>query len=184
MSFLDLIPAQYRLAVEAALLAAALLAAGACGWHVKAWKDGATIADLKTQHAQAIADANTRTLAAQRKADADHEALTAQLAADSAAYHEDLTRREHAIDLLRPAVAAGTRVVRVAGTCPRSPAGVPQAAAGGRVDPGAGAVLAADAGQRVLDLRAGAERFDVKLRACQQALIRMTGQRAPAATTP
>jgi prophage endopeptidase len=170
----DLIPAPYRIAVELALLAAALVVAGACGAMVMHWKDGATIATLKAQHAQAIATAAAATLAAQQKADADHEKLAGELAAQAASFHEALTRNEHANDLLRADVAAGTRVVRIAASCPARTGDVPQAAGSGKLDPGAGAVLDAATGQRVLDLRASTIRADSKLAACQAAVKRMT----------
>jgi hypothetical protein len=76
MSLTDLIPEPYRLAAEAALLAAALVAAGSCGWMVKGWKDDKQIAAMNLAHAQelaaqakAVADQKDRNLDLQRQAE-------------------------------------------------------------------------------------------------------------------
>lgn len=171
-----------------ARIAAVFVVAFACasaGWMLRGWKDGTEIANLKAQHAPAIADAAGRSQAAQKKADADHAELASRLSDSESRYHEDLTRSLHENDSLRTAVATGARVVRVAGTCPGRPGDVPQAAAGGQLDPRAGAVLDAAGGQAVLDLRAGAIRADRKLAACQAAVKCLTGQGAcPAPDSP
>lgn len=181
MNPLALIPAGLQVYARIAAMVLLVVAGVLIGWTVQGWRLGTDLASLKAEHAQTITEAYKGALAAQAKAQADHQALAADLAIQSATFHEDLTRRERAIENLRPAVAAGTRIVRVAATCPAAPDHVPEAATGGRMDSGAGAVLAPDAGQAVLDLRAGAERFSTKLAACQAAVIRLTGQPRPAA---
>jgi hypothetical protein len=173
-----MIPPQYQLAARVAVLALLAALCFATGWTVNGWRLERDVADVKAAHQQAVADAGARALAAQEKAQADHEALAGRLADQSAAYHEDLTRREREIDILRPSVVAGTRVVRVAATCPAAADPVPEAAPGGRLDPAAGAFLAPADGQRVLDLRAGIVRKEGQLAACQAAVKCLTGQGA------
>lgn len=184
MNPLSFIPAAYQVWVRIAVLVVLVGLVFGAGWKVKGAMDGAAIADLKTQHAQLVADATARSLTAQKKADADHQALATSLAQSSATYHEDLTREQHANDLLRADVAAGTRSLRIDATCPGRPADVPQAAASGRMDPGAGAVLSAAAGQAVLDLRARITDTEHQLGACQAAVKCITGQGACAVSSP
>lgn len=178
MNPLSIIPAGLQVWVRIAVLVALAFACAAVGWIVNGWRLGADLQALKAEHAQTVADAAAKTLTAQKKAQADHDALAAQLAAQSATYHEDLTRAEHANDTLRASVATGTRVLRIAATCPAAPDHVPEAAAGGRVDSGAGAVLDPAAGQAVLDLRAAITGTEHQLAACQAAVKCLTGQGA------
>lgn len=185
MNPLAWIPAPWLIWVRIAVV---VLLAGLCfgtGWKVKGVMDGAELADVKAQHAQLVADATARTLAAQKKADAEHQLLADHLAADSSDRFKELNRREREIDTLRPAVADGSRVVRVAdATCPGGPGDVSKAASGGRVDPAAGAVLSAAAGQTVLDLRASITGTEHQLAACQATVKCITGQGAcPSAAT-
>ena len=177
MNPLSLIPPGLQLWVRIAALLALAIAGIAAGVKVTEWRLSGDLQALRAEHAQTVADAATAAAAAQKKAQADHDALAAQLAGLAATYHEDLMREQGANDLLRADLAAGRRVVRVAAACPDRVAGVPQAAGGGVVDPGAGAVLAPETGQAVLDLRADAIRVGAKLAACQAALGCITGQR-------
>jgi prophage endopeptidase len=167
-----LIPMWARLAFVAIVVAI-------CGfgvWKVKGAFDAKELGELKLEHENTVLAATQKTLAAQAKADADHQQLASKLAADSAAHHEDLARSEHANDLLRASVASGTRVLRIAATCPASTDPVPQAASGGRMDSPASAVLSSEAGQAVLDLRSGLIATEHQLAACQSAVRQMTGQ--------
>lgn len=173
---ISLIPAPWLVWLRiAALLLVVALVFGA-GWKVKGAMDSETIADLRVEHANLVTKATAEHDAALRKVQADHEALAGQLATSSANFHEALTRSEHANDLLRADVAAGTRVVRVAAACPGKPGDLPEAAAGGRVDPAAGPVLDPAAGQAVLDLRARILATETQLAACQDAAVKVTGQ--------
>lgn len=186
MNPLALIPAPWLIWVRIAVV---VLLAGLCfgtGCKVTSWRDASAIADVKVAHSQAIADATARTHAAQLKVDAEHQLLADHLAADSSDRFKELNRREREIDTLRPAVADGSRVVRVAdATCPGGPGDLPKATGGGRVDPAAGAVLSAAAGQTVLDLRASITGTEHQLAACQAAVKCITGQGAcPSAATP
>lgn len=184
MNPISFIPGAYQVYARIAAFIIVTFACVSAGWMLRGWKDGTELADQKVKYETAIADAAGRSQAAQKKFDAEHAQLTTDLAASSGAHHEDLTRAEHANDLLRADVAAGTRVVRIAASCPDRSGDVPQAAAGGRVDPGAGVVLSAPAGQAVLDLRANIIASEHQLAACQDQVRKITGQAAPAPKDP
>lgn len=185
MTPLSFIPPQYQVAARIAVTLLLVALGVAAGWTINGWRLEAALADVKSEHALAVADSRGRTIAAQKKADAEQQLLAGLLSAIDTQYHADLTEKQHENDLLRADVAAGRRVVRIAATCPSGAADVPQAATSGRVDPGAGAVLDAEAGQAVLDLRAASIRVDRKLAACQVALRCITGQGAcPAPDSP
>lgn len=179
MSPMAFIPPSLQVYARAALLLLLVAAGAVTGWTVNGWRLGTDLQALKAEHAQTVADAHVAAAAATAREQAKHEALAADLALQSAAFYEDLTRKQHEIDTLRTSVATGTRVVRIAATCPAGAGELSQTAGGGRVDPAAGAVLAPADGQRVLDLRAGIVRREAQLAACQQALILFTGQPRP-----
>lgn len=187
MNPLSLIPPQYQLLARIVVIVLLAALCFGAGCKVTSWHDASAIADVRVEHANAIADATARGNAAQKKADAERDEKTAALAVIDQTHHDELRKSEHENASLRADVATGTRVVRVAATCtdPRGPAGVPQAAASGSVDPGAGATLDAAGGQAVLDLRTGAGRVDAQLPACQASLACLTGQGpCPAPASP
>lgn len=64
MNPIDLIPAPYRLLALAGAVVALSAASFSGGWAVNGWRLGSEIQGLKTQHAQAVADANKLSLAA------------------------------------------------------------------------------------------------------------------------
>lgn len=184
MSPLSLIPAPYRAAAVAGLLAACVGLGFAGGWAVNGWRLGTELQADKARHAQAVAKGLSDAIAQRDAAIKERDAKAAQLAAIDADASETLRRFNRANDSLRPGVAAGTVRVRVHGAeCPR-PADVPQAPARGGVDSGTGAVLAPETGSAVLDLRADAERVARKLDACQRSLGCITGQLACPASPP
>jgi prophage endopeptidase len=182
MNPLSIIPPQFQLLARVVALLLIFVAGAATAWKVKDWKDGSAIADLKTQHALAVADAAGRSQAQLKAAVAARDAKAAALALIDQSNNEALRRFNRENDSVRADIAAGTRLVRVAAACPGSGNDLPRAGAGGRVDPGPSAVLDPAAGQTVLDLRARVGATEITLGACQQALGCVTGQGAcPAA---
>lgn len=181
MSLTDLIPPQYRLAAMAAAFVAAVGVGFGGGWTVNGWRLGAALEAAKGAHEADKAQALAATVRQLITASADRDALAAQLADLDKNATADLKRLTNENETLRGRVAAGTVRVRVNGAvCPGAqPADVPQAPAGSGVDTGTGAVLTADAGRSVFNLRAAAIREGSKLAACQAALGRLTGQLSP-----
>jgi len=153
------------------LAAGALAVAFGAGWAVNGWRVGAALSDLKAAHARSMllaSEAAAETLAARTaERDAAQDQVTQIAAAGTAALEK--TNVEN--DRMRRCIAAGTCGVRVvAGVCPPSTPGLPPTASGGGVDSAAGAILAPAVGQAVLDLRAGIERTETTLKACQASL--------------
>lgn len=160
MSPLDVIPAPYRIAALACVVAAACAGSFAAGWGVNGWRLGAQVERDNATRAEAAA----RDLKA---ATDERDALAGKLAASAGERQKELRSLQDENDRLRRAVATGVVRVRVPGAvCPD----VPKAPGGRVVDSGAGAVLTPDAGQTVYDLRAAAGRIGIKLNACQDAL--------------
>lgn len=160
-----------------ALCLALFAAGGVAGWTVDSWRLAAKVADAKVGEANLRADVSGRALAQARVATAQRDALAGKLSTLDAQASANLRKMQDENETLRAGVRAGTRVVRVAGAvCPERTADVPQAPAAGGVDSGAGAVLSADAGQLVYDLRARIIRTERKLSACQGAAQALTGQ--------
>jgi len=180
MNPLAFIPAGLQVYARIASLVLLVTLGFGMAWTIKGWKDGATIADLKALHAQAIAEATQKALQAQRKADADHAALTSQIAAIDAANHDNFVRFEHENDRLAAGADAGSVRVRVIGASCPSPGGLPQAPAAAGVDSGVGAELGPDARRRYFALRAALGKVQQQLAACQKSAAAMTGQPRPA----
>lgn len=176
MSPLDLIPAQYRVAAELAVLAVALAAAGACGWMVNGWRLESRNAHDREAFAQERAKALGVAVAARDVAIKDRDALAGKLAAIDAASLDNLRRFEHANDTLAARADAGTVRVRVVGAACPAAHDVPQAAAPAGVDSGTGAELGPDARRRYFALRGALGHAVEQLAACQSAARAMTGQ--------
>lgn len=132
-----------RYAIVAAL-------AAACAWQVQSWRYGAEISGMNERQAMAIADAHlTNQILADKLAAADKQAIA------------KLTEARHENDSLRRAVAAGTQRLRIKATClpadPESPS----------VGDAGTAELGAEAGQDILDIRAGIIDLEARLIALQ-----------------
>lgn len=145
----------------AILAAALLLMAGgfAIAWKWQANSYGAQLASQQSAF-QADLTKIAAAGAAQALAATEHqqqaEQALAELDAKSSKEKADALAEN---DALRAAVAAGTRRVRVAGTCTASHSGnssVPQAASPASVGDAATVELDSAAGQNILDIRAGA----------------------------
>lgn len=161
-----------QLAIAALVLAVGL----ATGWAVNGWRLGAETARLRTAAAEEATGRVSRALDTLKAAQAQRDALAATLAGIDADRNESLRRFNHENDRLRDGATTGAVRVRVVGaTCPGA-ADVPQAAAPGSVDTGAGPELGPDARQRYFTLRAALGTVGEQLAACQAAARALTGQ--------
>lgn len=152
-------------------VAALLLMAGgfAIAWK---WQANSYTARLDTQNAGFQADLTKISAAAadQARTAVEHqqqaEQALAALDAQSSKEKADALAQNEA---LRAAVAAGTRRLRVAGTCTSHPSGsnVPQATSPASVGDAGSIELDPVAGQHILDIRAGAIADQAALKALQ-----------------
>jgi CRISPR/Cas system-associated endoribonuclease Cas2 len=176
MNLSNLIPPQYRAYAVCALVAILLALGFAGGWAVNGWREAAETERLRTAHAQEAAARVQRSLDVLKATQADRDALAKRLAAIDTVSLDNFRRFEHENDRLRDGAATGSVRVRVVGaTCPGA-ADVPQAAASGSVDHGAGPELGPDARQRYFALRGALGRASEQLAACQAGARAMTGQ--------
>nr|WP_315245971.1 lysis system i-spanin subunit Rz [uncultured Albidiferax sp.] len=114
-----------------------------------------TLAGVRQAHAETLTDiANLATKAAQESAALLQHQGALVAAIDQKSKEKDDALRQN--EALRRDVAAGTRRVRVAGTCITAGGrDLPQAAAAPGLDPAPTVELTAAAGQGVFDIRAG-----------------------------
>lgn len=148
------------------VVALALMLFGA-GWCVRNWQAEAELATLHATQAtalQKLAEANND--AAQKAVYRQQKLEAANSQVDS--LQGELTHAQADNDRLRAAVAAGTRVVRIAAACPANPGSLPAAPAAASVDHAPTVELTPVVGQDVLSIRAGIVADQGALTALQQ----------------
>ena len=138
--------------------------------------DAKELGELKLQYAQEQGKALAAAVAQRDAAIKQRDATASKLAAIDASGIDNLRRFEHANQALAAGADAGTVRVRVIGAACPAAHDVPQAAAGGSVDPAAGAELGADARRRYFAFRGALGDAQAQLAACQQSLREVTGQ--------
>lgn len=154
---------------------AALVAAFGAGVVVQGWRGGAEIDRLRAQHSGAVATANRTALVLQRRLDDERNAAAERLAQIDSTGTAKLREAQYETNRLQRCIADGTcglRVRTVERAC--SAGDVSGAATPGRVDARAGTELAPDARSAYFDLRAGLNRMQAKLAACQDSLDTLT----------
>ena len=127
-----------------------------------------TLAGVRQAHAETLTGiANLATKAAQESAALLQRQAVLVAAIDAHSKEKDDALRQN--EALRRDVAAGTRRVRVAGSCVAAGGrDVPQATTAPGVDPAPTVELTAAAGQDILDIRAGIIADQAALKALQQ----------------
>ncbi len=155
------------------VIALAVLMVGfGAGWTSNGWRLGTQIANLKTEHEQAVNAAAEVTRLAQKAEDAKHEAEVQRLAAIDKTHTDNLKKANDETNRLQRCLDNGTCGLRVnvVGSC--SADRLPGSASSGRMDLGSGAQLTADARRSYFDLRAGIATVTEQLGACQESLSR------------
>ena len=169
----------------AALLAGALAFAGA--WTAQAWRLGAQLASLKTDHAETLREIAHKTAKASEAVRKYETGVAEQLADKDATHYKDLTHAQSETARMRACVAAGTCGVRIItrSTACAAAGDLPEDAGAGRVGDGA-IELDEDAAGRVLDLRESVQSDAAKLAylreyasACYRAGIEGAGVASP-----
>ena len=139
------------------------------GWHFTGLSAAATLATVKTEHAQTLQSiAEQRDAQARRAVQAQQDAANTVAKIDEAHY-EDMRRAQTEIEQLRAAVVAGTRRLSIQATCPAvgprvseatGTAGVGDASGRADIDPGAAA--------RIVALTDRGDTAIRQLKACQE----------------
>ncbi|WP_213881186.1 lysis protein [Pseudomonas sp. dw_358] len=159
--------------IKWAVIAFAALLCMALGFGIAwKWQANSYTAQLDTQKSNFQADLTKIAAAAaeQARTAVEHQQQAEQALADLDA--KSSKEKADALaqnDALRAAVAAGTRRLRIAGTCTSHPSGsdVPQTADSASLGDGSSIELDPASGQHVLDIRAGAISDQAKLKALQ-----------------
>ena len=153
------------------IIALAIAAASALGgWTANGWRLGAEIQALEAKHANAVADAEAETNRRLIALTNERDAKATRLASVDAKYTAQLTKARHENKTLAHRLAAGTTGLRIAATCPASPAQGTGAAESSSLDSPAGAVLDASAKRAYSALRDGITTTETTLAACQKSL--------------
>ncbi|PQZ68290.1 hypothetical protein CQ050_13630 [Achromobacter sp. MYb9] len=150
----------------AALVVGAIVAGGAA-WKVQGWRYGAEIAETKADESDRVAESHrqAREILASRVAEVGQ--INERNAKAEWAAYGGMRNAQVQDDGLRADVDAGRQRLHVAATCSASSSGVPKAGAGARVGDGARAELDPAARSDYFALRAGIQRMNAQLAACQ-----------------
>ena len=146
------------------------------GWAVNGWRLGTQVADLKAQHAQAIASSESAARKDLQDMTDARDALADRLSAIDKEKFAALEKERHENATLRDRIAAGAVGLRIGATCPATPEQKTGAAASGPVGTGGTARLDATAERAYLALRDGITTVQKQLSACQGSLRQFTGQ--------
>lgn len=155
-------PAQWKVLLQVGaglILAAGLCAAGfACAWF---WQENSYTRQLADQSSSYQADLLSITNAGaiqNRKALEQQQAAEARAAASDERYTKEKSDALAENEILRRAVADGTRRLRIAGTCPANSDGrgnLPGTAVAAVLGDAGSVELSGTAGRTVFDIRAG-----------------------------
>lgn len=164
-----LIPPGYRLLAVVLLAAAAFVA----GWSANGWRLGTKISDLKSDWSEERAELAEEKTAALSKLTDEKEALQLRLSAIETEKHKGISDAKAETARLQASIDRGDYRVLIRAKCPPT---MPAEAGNSGVDSRAGTELDPEARSDYLDVKESAERFDIKLSACQASLQELTAQ--------
>lgn len=156
----------------AAALAVGAIVAGGAAWEAQSWRYGAEIAEMKSDQAARVADAQRQAREILERRLAEVGQINERNAKAEWAAYGGMRNAQVQDDGLRADVDAGRQRLHVAATCPAVSSGLPKAGAGARARVGDGARAELDPAARpdYFSLRAGIQRVTAQLEACQARL--------------
>lgn len=150
---------------------AAVLIGAACAWMWQANSYTAILAVSEANHQSDLAAISAAGAAQARRAVEKQQAAEQALAALDQKAQKEKTDAIAENEKLRADVAAGTRRLRIAGSCRASGGNVPSTSSAASVDNAGTVELTGSAGRTVLDVRAGIIADQAALKALQEYVI-------------
>ena len=151
----------------AAAVSVGALIAGGAAWKAQSWRYGSEIAEMKSDQAARVADAQRQAREILERRVAEVGQINEQNAKAEWAAYGGMRNAQVQDDALRADVDAGRQRLHVAATCPPASSGVPKAGTAARLGDGARAELDPAARSDYFALRAGIRRLTAQLAACQ-----------------